>query len=156
MAHMNQNNIVWTVTLMLILYTVFQSPPVDAGEKVNCKVFTIEASNDGTGIDAQLQPYASIFSQKPFDTFNSFKLTNETVYQLSLNSPAALSLPGEWKGSLEYRGKNDNRLKLNLNLSKNQTPPIIIEGTTGNGIPFIAAGFKSPKGRWVFAVKCTE
>jgi len=157
MANNKKNVKFWTIPLMLLLCCgMFRSTPANADEKVTCRVFTIEATSDGTGIDDALKPYASIFAQKPFDSFNSFRLADEKMYQLSLNTPTTLQLPGKLKGTLEFKGKSDNRLNLNLNLSKNQSPPIVIEGTTGSGVPFIAAGFKSPKGRWVFAVKCAR
>ncbi|MBN2344492.1 MAG: hypothetical protein JXX29_01660 [Deltaproteobacteria bacterium] len=129
---------------------------VVAQEAVTCKVLTIEATNSGNGVDSALQPYAAIFKKKPFDTFNSFALISEKEYTLKLNQPLQLSLPTQLTGTLEFRGNDKNNLKLQLHLTKNEGAPIVINGTASDGAPFMAAGYKSPLGRWVIAIKCNK
>jgi DNA-binding NtrC family response regulator len=141
---------------LLCLSGVLFANNVCAAEDVNCKVLTIEATNDGSGVAQPLREYASVFSQKPFDTFNSFRLVSEKEYTLPLNKPLTLSLPDQLNGTLAFKGKSNNNLQLTLKLAKAQNPPIIIDGKAGNGIPFMAAGFKSPNGRWILAVKCND
>lgn len=144
------------LTAVVFLSILFQVHNAAANELVTCKVLTIEASNTGHGIDKALEQYASIFKKKPFHSFNSFTLVSENEYQLELNSPTQLELPRQLSGTLEFSGKNNSQLTLNLNLSNNNEPPIVIKGTASNGVPFMAAGFKSPHGRWVIAIKCSK
>ncbi|MBN2719005.1 MAG: hypothetical protein JXX14_24370 [Deltaproteobacteria bacterium] len=141
---------------ILFLSSILFATRLHAAEDINCKVLTIEASNDNSGVAQSLKEYTSVFSQKPFNSFNSFKLISETDYTLTLNTPRTLSLPDTLNGILAYKGKSDSSLQLTLKLAKAQQPPIIIDGKAGNGIPFMAAGFKSPNGRWILAVKCND
>ncbi|MBN2530957.1 MAG: hypothetical protein JXR76_31510 [Deltaproteobacteria bacterium] len=150
-------HIVNVSTIVFFLAASFISFRADAAdEQIVCKVFTIEATNSGLGLDDSLKQYASIFTQKPFNAFNSFKLVSEKEYRLAPNQPLKLTLPEQLIGTLEYRGMSGTRLKLNLKLSRQDCSPILIEGTAGNGVPFMAAGLKSPNGRWVLAVKCKD
>ena len=156
MAKNTKNRYFWLLTLILSLTGVSFAFSASAGEPITCNVITIEATNSGTGIDKPLKSFASVFSQKPFSAYDSFKLVTQKKYRLSLNSPHTLALPEQLNGTLEYKGKANSSLKLTLALSKLENAPVIIEGTAGKGIPFMAAGFKSPGGRWIFAVKCTD
>lgn len=144
------------LTAVAILSVLINVQTAFAQNSVTCKVFTIEASNSGNGVDAALKPYAGIFKNKPFDAFNSFTLISEKKYTLKLNTPTELSLPTQLSGTLEFVGNTSNKLQLNLSLAKNDGAPILIKGTTTAGVAFMAAGYKSPKGRWVIAVKCIE
>lgn len=147
-------NVITTVCFLAVTFISFRADAAD--EPIVCKVFTIEATNSGVGVDDRLKQYASIFTQKPFSVFNSFKLVSEKEYRLAPNQPLQLNLPEQLTGTLEYRGMSGARLKLNLKLSRQDSAPILIEGTAGNGVPFMAAGLKSPNGRWVLAVKCRD
>ena len=147
---------VWILSLIVCASGVSFAISASAAEPIICNVSTIEATNNGTGIDKPLKDFASLFSQKPFNAYNSFKLVAQKEYRLSLNSPHTLTLPEQLSGTLMYKGKTESSLKLTLELSKMQNPPVVIEGMAGNGIPFMAAGFKSPDGRWIFAIKCTD
>ena len=142
------------ITVILFLFGSIHTHTAFANGVIFCKVYTIEASNNAAGVDNNLKDYLSIFAQKPFTEFKSFELISEKEYKLVPNKPLQLTLPTQLSGTLEYKGMTGNSLNLNLKLSKQGSTPIIIEGKTGNGVPFIAAGLKSPKGRWVLAVKC--
>lgn len=152
---LNQKSI-GTLTLFSLFMFLLLSRPALANEHITCNVLTVEASKSGKGLDEALKQYSSIFAQKPFDVFDTFKLVSQKKYVLELQKPMKLILPSELSGSLEYQGKTSNQLKLSLKLSKSQDSPIIIEGTAGNGVPFMAAGFKSPEGRWILAVQCVD
>lgn len=141
---------------LLLAVGVMEANPANATDGIFCTVLTIEASNGSEGVDAALSQYAAIFSQQPFASFSSFKLINEKQYTLELNKPLKLTLPADLSGSLEYRGALKSELHLNLNISSGTGKPVLIEGTASNGVPFIAAGLKSPNGRWVIAVKCSR
>lgn len=156
MVKNTKNRYIWLLTLFLSLSGVSFAISAHAGEPITCNVITIEATNNGTGVDKTLKSFASVFSQKPFNAYNSFTLIAQKQYRLSLNSPHTLALPEQMSGTLVYKGKTDTSLKLTLELSKLENAPVVIEGTAGKGIPFMAAGFKSPDGRWIFAVKCTD
>ena len=122
---------------------------------MKCKVLTVEATNDGKGIDKALAGYADVFAKAPFNGFDSFKLVQEKKYTLELGAPSPLKLR-DLKGTLEYTGRTDKRLKLTLKLDRPAGSPVVIEGKASSGAPFIAAGMKSPSGRWVIAVECTD
>ena len=145
------------LTLLLVFAGVFAVPDVLADNLVKCKVLTIEATNDSSGVPLSLNAYASIFRQKPFDAYSGFRLVDTQEYSLKLNTQLQLVLPDQLSGTLLYKGKLTNhQLQLTLSLGKADNQPIIIDGTATSGTPFLAAGFKSPSGRWIFAVKCSE
>lgn len=79
-----------TVILLLALLPIItQAAPSESG-KAQLQVILVDASNNGTGIDAGLKPYAGNF-QRLF-RFDSYKQVQR--------SSAKLSLPGESNVSL--------------------------------------------------------
>lgn len=127
-----------------------------ASDELTCKVFAIQASNLGTGIDNALSPYVGIFKQKPFSQFNSFKLVFERSYKLKFGMLQKLSFPDSIAGTLRLNGEEKGRFHLTLTVARKGHKPIDIRGQASPGVPFFAAGFSNDKGVWVFGVACTQ
>jgi hypothetical protein len=140
------------LAMMLISASVVTANASD----VSCEVLTIEASSSAQGTDPALSALSSIFQKPPFSDFDTFRLVDRKNYALSLTAPVALSLPGNLKGTLAYGGQESGRLNLTLRLSRDDSVPAVITGRTTPGVPFIAAGLRSEKGRWIFAVICNR
>lgn len=128
--------------------------PAHASETVRCDVLTIEASNSAGGIDKALMSYAEIFKQKPFSDFDTFQLVHRQTLEMPLNEPVSLTLPESLGGSLKLDRLIGSKLELTLTLARQGHSPIQIQGKASPGTPFFAAGFKNPKGVWIFGVAC--
>ena len=127
-----------------------------ASNKVRCEVMTIAASNNNKGIDPALTEYATVFKQKPFSRFDTFKLVHRQVYEMPFQAPVPLSLPASLGGSMKLSQKNGSQLDLTLSLVRKGQNPINIQGLARPGTPFFAAGLKNTDGVWVFGVACNR
>ncbi len=122
---------------------------------MQCEIMTINASNDGTGIDPKLSPYATIFQSSPFSKFNSFALVARQAFQVELKTPKSLELPDKIAGSLQMNSFAGDKFDLTLTLARAEGKPIRINGIASPNSPILAAGMKSPTGIWVFGVMCS-
>jgi hypothetical protein len=138
------------------LIVVVGAGPVDAAKPVQCEVLTIQASNDKTGIDKRLKAHEAIFKQAPFSAFNSYTLVSRKTYEMPVKSPVKLTLPETLGGSLRLNKEQAGQLDLTLTLARQGRGPVDIKGKASLNAPFFAAGFKNPKGVWIFGVVCKK
>lgn len=125
-------------------------------ETARCQLLSIEASTTGQGIDPALREYASIFKQKPFLPYNTFKLVNSNSYDLKMGSGLVVSLPTPLLGRLSFDKIDKGWLNMTFSLSRPSLPDVVVKGKASPGTPFFTAGFKSPRGRWVFGIICNR
>jgi Fe-S cluster assembly scaffold protein SufB len=144
------------LTAVAALILIAGAGSARASDKVRCQVLTIQASNTGLGIDAELKDYAKIFKQAPFNAFNTYKLVHKQSYELELNIPAGLKLPASLSGNLRFNKENKGQLELTLTISREGKKPISINGRASPNAPFFAAGFKGDNGTLVFGVVCNR
>lgn len=145
-----------SIAFWLSISMFFVATDAAATKKVKCTVLTVQATNDGTGIAPSLSNYAHLFKKKPFSAYNSFKLVESQIVDLSLRAPEKLKLPDSIGGSLRLNGRVGKQLDLTLTLARKDNAPIQIRGHASPGSPLIAAGMNSPDGIWVFGVVCTD
>jgi len=132
--------------------------PAGAAEKTRCEVLAIEASNARQGVDpdlaAVLGPHASALAKPPFAAFDSFQLKARAAYDLELGTAVELTLPAPFSGRLALGGQASAKLDLTLDIVRQGSQPIRINGKARPGAPLFAAGFASAKGTWIFGVIC--
>jgi hypothetical protein len=147
-----------TVFLLLEALAVLMmiSVPKSSFAVMQCEVMTINASNEGKGIDPKLSQYSTIFKSPPFSKFNSFALVNSQVLQIELKTPKLLQLPDRIDGSLQMNSFSDDKFDITLTLARSSKSPIRINGIAAPNSPILAAGMKSPTGIWVFGVVCSQ
>ena len=148
-----RTQLVLALTLSSLLFPARKAHP---STDVSCTVLTIEALNTNQGVDRRLSEYASIFREKPFATFDTFKLINRQVYIMPALQPVKLVLPKELDGSLKLISAEGAQLNLILTLKRAGNPPLEIRGQAKPGSPFFAAGLRSIHGVWIFGVVCTR
>ncbi|MFO8073476.1 MAG: hypothetical protein R6V85_16550 [Polyangia bacterium] len=148
----------WILALAIAGAALSIGPPVAAGDVVRCEVLSIEARNDGSGVDPALRSvlaeHATVLDKYPFSTFDSFKLVMRRAYELKVGSQAALTLPQPFAGRLSLEGWSAGKLDLSLSLSRGEGQPIVVDGNASPGTPFFAAGLASSGGTWIFGVLC--
>ena len=143
------------IAFLLSFSMFFIAVDAAAMEKAQCEILTVQASNDGTGIAPSLSKYKHLFTKKPFSAYNSFKLIDRQVVDLTLQVPRKLTLPDNIGGALNLNGSVGKQLDLTLTLARKNNTPIHIRGHASPGSPLIAAGMNSPNGIWVFGIVCT-
>lgn len=129
---------------------------VTAGEKARCEVLTIQASNEGGGIDPALAEHAHVFGKAPFNAFDTFKLVHRQQYEMELRAPTALKLPERLGGTLRLNELSTDALDLTLTIARAGRRPVNVEGKASPGAPLFAAGFAGAGGTWIFGVVCTR
>jgi hypothetical protein len=127
-----------------------------AEKKVQCEVMTIQASNLGKGIDKRLKKHEATFKQPPFSAFDTYELIHRQTYKMPRSASVSLHLPESLGGSLRLNKVVNDQLDLTLSLARKEKSPINIQGKATFGAPFFAAGFKHPKGVWIFGVVCKK
>jgi hypothetical protein len=148
----------WILALAIVGVALSIGSPLAADDVVRCEVLSIEARNDGSGVDpalrSVLEAHATVFDKYPFSTFDSFKLVMRRTYELKMVSQVALTLPQPFTGRLSLKGWDSGQLKLSLSLSRGEGQPIVVDGNASPGTPFFAAGLASSGGTWIFGVLC--
>lgn len=127
-----------------------------AEKRVVCEVMTIQASNLGKGIDKRLKKHEATFKQPPFSAFDTYELVHRQTYKMPITASISLHLPESLGGSLRLNKEANDQLDLTLSLARKGKSPINIQGKATFGAPFFAAGFKNPKGVWIFGVVCKK
>ncbi len=143
-----------TAAFLVVFFARVSS--ADAEKQVRCEVMTIQASNLGKGIDKRLKKHAATFKQPPFSAYNTYELVHRQTYKMPQSAPVTLRLPESLGGSLRLNKVVADQLDLTLSLARKGKSPVNIQGKANFGAPFFAAGFKNPKGVWIFGVVCKK
>lgn len=140
----------------LLISLILMMTAVRATAATNCEVLTIQASNQGKGVDGKISKYAHIFRTQPFSGYNTFTLVDSQVIKVELKSPLKLQLPGSIDGSLLLNKIAGGKLDLTFALSRAGKTPVRINGIAAPNSPIFAAGMKSASGIWIFGVACNH
>lgn len=140
--------------MQILISLILMMTALRATAATDCRVLTIQASNEGKGVDEKISKFAHIFKNTPFSGYNTFTLIDSQFVKIELKSPLQLQLPDSITGSLMLKKIADGKLDLAFALSRAGKPPVRINGIAAPSSPIFAAGMKSPTGIWIFGVAC--
>lgn len=108
-------------TLALLALAGAGDAHAQGGDRADCTVLEIRASNDDGGIDPALRPVAKKLKRPPFSSWKSFRLLKKHSRQVVKMKALELRLVSGGRMALLYREsvpakKNKTRLRLSLTL----------------------------------------
>lgn len=140
----------------LIVFTCFAlARPATADAPVQGEVFIVLGSQEGTGIDPQLEKLETL-RKPPFDTFTKKTLLKRAAVKLELGKESEVELPNGRRLRLMLLEKlKDGRYRVTISINRpgmrDYLPVMTVSAAPGD--PFFVAGQKYEGGTLVIGVR---
>jgi hypothetical protein len=148
--------VAWASLLGLLgLLGLLVAQPVAADGSVPGEILIVLGSNDGSGVDPQLDKLEAL-RKPPFDTFTKKTLLKRAALKLELNKESEVELPNGRRLRLVLLEKlKDGRFRVNLSINRpgqrDYLPVMTVSAAPGD--PFFVAGQKHDGGTLVIGVR---
>ncbi|MDB4990565.1 MAG: hypothetical protein JWN04_5743 [Myxococcaceae bacterium] len=142
----------WALACLVLLHG---QSAARAAVVVPAEVLVVLGSNEGSGIDPQLEKIEAL-RKAPFDSFSKKTLLQRIELRLELGSTAELDLPNGRKlrlGLLETLKDGRFRLSLSINRPGQRDYLPVVTVVAAPGDPFFVAGQKHEGGTLIIGVR---
>ena len=104
-------------TLFLLSLLPYSAMAQEQGssQKADIIIYVIEASNEGQGVDPQIQ---GLVKELGAFRYSSYKLVSKIPRQLRSGEKESVSLPGNRQMQLQMQGAEGNRVKLKVKITE--------------------------------------